>query len=354
MIVTSLDIENFRSYKKLALTFSPKVTLIVGENGSGKTNILEALMLVATGKSFRATHERDVVLFDREMAKVAATVNRADGAFSLSIYVTRGFVQGVKTPLKKYLVNRIARRGGDFVGTLKVVLFWPQDLELVTDSPSMRRRYLDAVLSQTDVEYRRCIVSYEKGLRQRNMLLDRIFKQQATRSQLVFWDQLLIKAGDYITRKREEYLLYTLNAPNIDIHSFHAVYDPSRISSARLEQYASEEVAAKTTLVGPHRDDFHILMETSKKNIMVNVKDFGSRGEQRSAVLWLKCIEASYIEHVFGERPVLLLDDIFSEFDKKHRDIVRSLVLRQQTILTTADMHIAKELGEINIIRLPI
>lgn len=354
MILASLELQNFRSYKKITLPFSPNATLIVGNNATGKTNILEAIMMVSTGKSFRAIHDRDVVRFETEMAKVTGNVVKENQRVSVALFITQGMIQGQKAPMKKFFVNGIARRATDLSRNLKTVLFWPQDLDLVTDSPSMRRKYLDTVLSQTDDEYKRSLASYERGLRQRNMLLDRINKRQATRNQLLFWDQLLIKTGGYITKQREAYLLFTTKVTDMDIKTFRASYEPSRINEARLLQYASEEVFSKSTLVGPHRDDFHILMETPKKNTMVNVREFGSRGEQRSAVLWLKCVEASYVEHVYGERPVVLLDDIFSEFDKKHRDVVRSLMRKQQTILTTADTHIEKELADIDVIRLPL
>lgn len=354
MHLQSLALSDFRSYKKHTFSIGAGATLIVGENATGKTNVLEAIMLLSTGKSFRAALDRDVVRFGSEVSKITGQVKTNGQNIRVAMYVTQGMVQGQKAPIKKFLVNDIPRRASDMAGNLKVVLFWPQDLDLVTDSPSMRRRYLDTVLSQTDLEYRRFLVSYEKGLRQRNMLLDRINKRLATRSQLLFWDQLLIKAGEYITKKREAYIGFTKDAPDMDIKTFRVRYEPSRISEARLLQYASEEVAAKSTLVGPHRDDFQILMEIPKKETAVNVREFGSRGEQRSAVLWLKCVEAAYIEAVYGERPVVLLDDVFSEFDRKHRDIVRSLIGKQQTILTTADTHIEKELVSVDVIRLPL
>jgi DNA replication and repair protein RecF len=200
MHVHALTLSDFRSYKKHTFGFTTGATLVVGENATGKTNILEALMMAATGKSFRAVADRDVVRLGTELAKITAEVVTKNDTTSVSLYVTQGILQGEKAPIKKFLVNGISRRSADMVGTLKVVLFWPQDLDLITDSPSMRRKYLDTVLSQTDEEYRRSLVSYEKGLRQRNMLLDRINKQLATRSQLLFWDQLLIKAGGYITQ----------------------------------------------------------------------------------------------------------------------------------------------------------
>ena len=206
MILTSLELQNFRSYKKITLPFSPNATLIVGDNATGKTNILEAIMMLSTGKSFRATHDRDVVRFENEMAKVTGNVVKESQSVSVSVFITQGMLQGQKAPMKKFFVNGIARRATDLSKNLKTVLFWPQDLDLVTDSPSMRRKYLDTVLSQTDDEYKRSLASYERGLRQRNMLLDRINKRQATRSQLLFWDQLLIKTGGYITEKRETIL----------------------------------------------------------------------------------------------------------------------------------------------------
>lgn len=380
MFLTSLTLQNFRSYAKATFTFSPDTTLILGPNASGKTNILEAVTLGTTGKSFRAERDREMIRWGEDVSRVLAEVTNLDNspspplrlrggrgelATKLELVLTSGEVAGQKAPLKKYLVNGVPRRQIDFVGNLRAVLFWPEDLELVTDSPSLRRRYLDSVLVQVDREYRRDLLSYERGLRQRNRLLDFINEGQAHRRQLIFWDQLLIRTGGYLTGKRGEYLNF-VNTCHILPVTYHLVYDKSVISDSRLAQYAEEEVAAKATLVGPHRDDFIIQLRTqsselrAKEDNYTDLSKFGSRGEQRLAVLWLKLAELSYIEERSREagsgsaKPVLLLDDIFSELDPPHRQLVLDLIGKQQTIVTSADPHIIDEMNlkEAKIIRL--
>ena len=340
MILSSLALQHVRSYAKQTFSFSPHATLIVGANTAGKTNILEAIYMMATGKSFRADADREMIQWGEDVARIRAVGDE----MKLEVVITPGVVGGQHAPLKKYLVNGVARRMIDFVGNLRVVLFWPEHLELVTDSPSVRRKYLDSVLIQVDREYRRNLISYERGLRQRNRLLDLINEGTASRSQLVFWDQLLIKAGAYITDKRREYIDY-VNSHQLPAVSYQIVYDKSVISEARLEQYKQEEVAAKSTLVGPHRDDFVIAKTRNPKpeirnslNILLDdLSKYGSRGEQRFAILWLKIAEVSFVQEKTGERPILLLDDIFSELDEAHKKLVLGIVGKQQTIITSAE-----------------
>lgn len=320
MVLQKISLQNFRNYEKRTFEFGDK-TLIVGENGAGKSNIMEAVYLLATGKSFRADREDEMLRYGEQFFRVVGEVGEV-GEIGVTMNEGR----------KKFEVNGVPRRQIDFVGSLRAVLFCPQDMELVTGSPGNRRRYLDFVISQVDREYHRCLISYEKGLRQRNKLLEMIRENLAHRSQLYFWDKLLIKNGEYITLKRGEYLM--------DL----AEYDKSIISETRLAQYEMEEVAAATTLVGPHRDDF-IILKTSR-----DVSKYGSRGEQRMAVLGLKQKEIEYL----GGNPLLLLDDIFSELDHKHQEEVMKLVKNYsgQVIMTTTDRHLLPEDGEDTIIEL--
>ena len=289
--------------------------------------------------------------------------NNKNDEIKLDLVITTGEVNGEKAPTKKYLVNGVARRQIDFVGNIRVVLFSPGDLELVTDSPSLRRQYLNAVLVQTDREYRRNLLSYERGIRQRNKLLDLINEGKAGRSQLFFWNQLCVKSGSYITEKRQSYVEYVNNTVLDDFH-YRLVYDKSIISESRLDQYKDEEVAAKSTLVGPQRDDI-IIMKCQMLNAKCQIEDdawrdvsrFGSRGEQRLAVLWLKLAELSYIEKETEERPILLLDDIFSELDEQSRNIVLSIINKQQTIITSAEddvIQLFRKTKDVEIVRLPI
>ena len=308
MILTDLTLQNFRSYKKAQFEFSPTTTLILGPNTAGKTNLLEAIMLLATGKSFRAERDREAIRWEAEMSNVKCKMSNVEGGKALEIMLTQGEVGGQKVPLKKFLVNGVPKRMIDFIGNLAAVLFWPEDLELVTGNPSLRRRYLDGVLVQTDREYRRNLLSYERGLRQRNRLLDLVFEGTAHRHQLVFWDQLLIRTGGYLTDARAKFLDF-VNSYQLSGVRFHISYDKSVISESRLTQYKDEEVAAKATLVGPHRDDF--IVKEKRNGDSFELSTYGSRGEQRLAVLWLKLAELAYSEKVMGHRPVLLLDDIF-------------------------------------------
>ena len=332
MVLKLLRLKNFRNYLEKEFSFSEATTLVVGPNTVGKTNLLEAIYLLATGKSFRAGLESEMIGYESEIARIKGRIIK-DEKTDLEIVLTRGEVAGEKVAKKKYFVNGVGRRMVDFVGNLRATYFRPEDLELVTDSPSSRRKYLDAVLEQVDKEYARSVLSYEKGLRQRNKLLERIRDEGEPRSQLLFWDQLLIKNGDYITRKREEYISF-INRLSLSGFGYQLEYDKSLISPARLEEYASEEVAAGSTLVGPHRDDFVFNLEGR------NLHAFGSRGEQRLGVLWLKLGELEFIAQAGDERPILLLDDIFSELDEGHRNLVLDIIPAQQTIITTTDLEL--------------
>jgi len=362
MILKQLQLQNFRNYSKKEFDFSDKTTLVVGPNASGKTNLLEAIYLLATSKSFKADLEGEMISYEKELSRVKGTIEKNGQKENLEIVLTRGFVQNEKVAHKKCLVNGVAKRQTDFIGNLRAVYFGPEDLELVTDSPSTRRKYLDMVLTQVDREYTRALLSYEKGLRARNKVLEAIRETGAPRSQLFFWNQLLVRNGELITQKREEYV-NSVNSYQSSVFSlqYKVEYDKSLISAARLEQYKEEEVAAGATLVGPHRDDWLIRINANGNNanqlseyggrdisaygsrgeprISRDLSVYGSRGEQRLAVLWLKLCERAFIEEKTQELPILLLDDIFSELDKEHRELVWQVVGKQQTIITTADIE---------------
>jgi len=330
MILKHLRLQHFRNYANKEFGFSEATTLVVGPNASGKTNLLEAICLLATGKSFRAGIESEMIGYGEEMAAVKAEMDPKE---SLEIILTMGELIGERVAKKIYKVNGVNRRMMDFIGNLRAVYFGPEDLEIIINSPSIRRDYLDAVLVQVDKDYRRASLSYQKGLRQRNRLLEQIRDEGKPRSVLFFWDKLLIENGTVITQKREEYLQFINQQPDY-FGKLKLSYDMSLISPQRLEEYADAEVAAGMTLVGPHRDDFQISVGER------NLHTFGSRGEQRTAVFSLKLAELEFIAQKANDRPVLLLDDVFSELDHQHRERVLEVIPKQQTIITTTDLHL--------------
>lgn len=341
-MLSKIQLLNFRNFSEKLITFSENITVIVGHNAVGKTNILESIFLLSTGKSFKAKIEEEMVLYNQELARVKGKI----GENKLEVVITAGPLRQVTR--KKLLVNGVPKRLLDFAANFHVVLFAPQDMDLVTESPSLRRRFLDTLLSQSDYEYRRNLLSYEKGLRQRNKLLQRIREEGVPRTELYFWDNLLVKNGNYIERKREDFIDFVNTQKSFNGKVYEIVYDKSAISPERLDQYKNEEVMAGTTLVGPHRDDF-IFKEDGRE-----LSSYGSRGEQRMAVLWVKLSELKYLEDKLKERPTLLLDDIFSELDHDHREIVVEISKRQQTIITTADPHFVDEFSGIEIIELDL
>jgi len=350
MPITKVQLTNFRNFKKKTIDFSQEVTVIVGPNASGKTNILESLFLLSSGKSFKAQIEEEMIDYNNDLARITGKVSSMQNVESstLEAILTRGTEDW---PRKKLLINGVPKRLIDFAGNFKTVLFGPWDMDLVTGPPPLRRKFLDTVLSQVDREYRRAILSYEKGLRQRNRLLFRIREEGLSRGQLLFWNQLLMKNGDYISAKREELINVINFKGDLNNTKFEITYDRSSISEGRLKQYAEEEIAAATTLVGPHRDDFLFRIQVNKKETR-DLAIYGSRGEQRMGILWLKLRELAFVEETTNEKPTLLLDDILSELDHQHRKIVVELAKGQQTVITTADEHFIKGFKNVNLIKL--
>lgn len=359
-MIKSIKLTDFRNFKSKSFEFSPNITTIVGHNASGKTNILESISLLSTGKSFKAKLEGEMIRYEQPLARVDGVLSGSPALglpashhpIKLEAIITTG-ENG--WPKKRLLVNGVPKRGIDFSGNFKTVLFGPWDMDLVTESPSIRRKFLDNVLSQIDREYYRSILSYEKGLRQRNRLLFRIREEGVPRSQLLFWDQLLIKNGNYITEKREEFIDFANSTKAVDNPAnanYLLEYDRSVISEGRLEQYKDEEVASATTLVGPHRDDLIFFDFKGKGSKRRELSAYGSRGEQRMGVFWLKLAELAFVELQSGEKPTLLLDDIFSELDEEHRGLVMDIARSQQTIITTADENFLKGFKKFDLVKL--
>lgn len=333
-MLKSLVLQNFRNYKKSTFEFNHSI-IIVGPNAVGKSNLIEAIYLLSSGKSFRAERDLQMVEFGKEMGRVSA--KQSLDKPSLEVVITTGEVGGVRAQFKRFFVNGVAKRRVDFVGNLISVLFSPHDLEIAVGSPGIRREFLDNVLEQTDRDYRIALLGFTKALRQRNALLDLVKNGMhrsdralpAGRQEFEYWDSLIIRNGSVLTRKREEFTNW-LNDSKKDILSFRLEYDKSEISKERLEKYYKEERAAGITLVGPHRDDLFLFINRDKE-----LKSFGSRGQQRLGVLQLKLLELEYLRQKTGQEPLFLLDDVFSELDEEHIILILGIMKNQQTIITT-------------------
>ena len=363
MLIRRLRLEYFRNIRELDLELAPGRTVLHGDNGQGKTNILEALFMLAAAKSVRARHEREIVSLksdaDIPYARVEAEVQKSGGGeprltIDIVLQRTPGGPGGEGAHLQKRVrVNGVNRSAAGLVGEVQAVLFEPQDVELVFGPPLTRRRYLDLTLSQIDSRLFRSLQEYNRVLAQRNSLLKAIRERRAGVDELPYWDEGLVTAGAVVVGARRT-ALERLGALASETHGeltdgaerLDLTYVPSlagaleagedeigALFNEALAEGREREVAQGTTLVGPHRDDFTFTVGGA------NLATFGSRGQQRLATLALKLAEARFMEERTGEPPVLLLDDVLSELDPARRRYLTERVERHaQAIITTADL----------------
>ena len=354
MRLERLTLDNFRSYKKKVFHFG-ELTVIMAPNGAGKTNILEAIYLLATGMSERVGITEEMIRFESEIGSVVGVVEHNDDRTELSVVLTKGVFMGKRTQKRRYLVDGVARTRSGMIGKLVAVLFRPEDMRLIEGSPSRRRRYLDDALSMANVEYARALTVYEASLKRRNRLLDAIRDGLARKEQLAYWDQSIIKNGNILTDYRREFLNY-LSGVKTSFGIYALEYDASTISPSRLTQYESAEVAMGYTLVGPHKDDFRIISNQKFSNSQIGEQrdliKYGSRGEQRLAVLFLKIGAMQYVEEKLQVKSILLLDDIFSELDQIHREEVVKMTSGRQTIVTSAEEEVISMITGALVVRL--
>ncbi len=357
MFIHGIKLKDFRQFSTKLTKFSKRVTIIVGPNGSGKSSILESIRLLSTGSSFRATRVEQMIRFKQDLARVkgeifpnAQSIKEDLGGLDkleLSLLLTPGELQGKRTRKMLYTVNGNRRRKSDFTGKFLSVLFRPEDLRLVEGSPSRRRNYLNDVLTLTDKRYDRALNKYKKALRRRNKLLSLIKEGEQKPSTLKYWDMAIVKHGEIIQAKRKKFVLFA-NAqvkPPLDME---LIYQPSIITQERLDSHRSGAIGAGYTLIGPHKDDLQINLNLSlsEKTNYQNLELFGSRGQKRLGVLWLKLIELEGVEAKTDHHPVLLLDDILSELDDDSRKLVLNLLETGQCIITSTDQSLVSEIEE--------
>ncbi len=329
MFLKNLNLTNFRNYFTLNLDFDSRPTIFVGNNAAGKSSILEAIYLLSTTKSQRVENEDELIKDDKEFTKVEGFVSNG-GETELLLILNR-VTDEVKFR-KKILVNGISRRALDFIGNLPAIIFYPSDINMVTGSPSLRRWHLDLGLAQIDHQYKKTLTLYEQFLTSRNRVLKRIREGYGKIDELTYWTDGLIQHAQIISNKRIEFFNY-INQLEKPLGEFIFEYLKSEVSEIKLKETNGREVAAAATLIGPHRDDFVILLENR------NMAHFGSRGEQRTATLAFKLAQLEYMAKILGKRPILLLDDVFSELDANHRAHVVEIVSKQQTIIATVELE---------------
>ncbi len=361
MFIFDLQIANYRNYGRVALKLDRGLNLFVGENAQGKSNLLEAIYLLSTLRSSRASSDadlvrRDIIQSDFPVARLACEVERSAGNLQLELAVVGRTTDGTHRAGKRVRVNGVPKRASDAVGQLAAVLFTTLDIEVVAGPPLMRRRYLDMMISQVDRGYLRAMQRYAKVLQQRNSLLKRIQAREASSGELPFWDQELAHAGGVIMQARADALghivpqaTFQMERLSDGLEDLRMTYKPAmggttdgdspidetewtaRMLKA-LTNLRPREIGAGATLVGPHRDD--VLVEIDA----MPADSFASRAQQRTAALSMRLAEASYLRRALGDDPVVLLDDVLSELDaRRRRGVLEFFDSFQQTIVTTAD-----------------
>ena len=361
MFIRYLSLTNFRNYQNLELSLSPNLVVVQGDNAQGKTNLLEAILILSTTKSHRASSDRDLVLQNthqdtQAFARLLAEVQKERDDIKVEISL-RGdkivpHAESASIMTKKYIrINGIARRAVDLVGQVNAVIFSAQDIDLICGTPSLCRRYLDLINSQTDPQYLRSLQRYQRVLVQRNHLLRMIQEHKAQPEQLEFWDNELVANGSYIILCRH-LLIEALNNLAEEIHQelsgnkerLKIVYlasvgkeeeKPDEIESLfyqALRRLRGKEIGQGMTLAGPHRDNLQFDVNEA------DVGKFGSRGQQRTTALSLKLAEAKYLYTQTGDTPILLLDDVLSELDQTRCQHLLEFILPfQQVLITTTD-----------------
>lgn len=378
MRLRQLSLTNFRCYRQLTLTLPDGPVVLAGRNAQGKTSLLEAVYTLATSRAPHGVADRQLIHWDagREeilpFSRIQGEVERREGLMTIEVLsATQEADEDADGPrlVKRIRVNQAPRRAMDLLGQFNVVLFTPQDLAIVAGAPAERRRYLDGLLCQVDPAYCRALSRYNQILTQRNHLLRLIRERRGGASELAFWDERLVQDGVLVLARRME-ATTQLEAIAVDLHermtgeegllalNYHVSWaEPSADGqigppvgfalsdtatgggqvltdafAAALERSRPAQLARGVTLVGPHRDDLSFRVGG------VDMRGFGSRGQQRSVALALKLAEARLMAQRRGDWPVVLLDDVLSELDPGRRARLLSLLEDvDQTMLTTAD-----------------
>ena len=337
MVIKSLKLKNYRNYELLDMTFDSKTNILYGDNAQGKTNILEALYLSGTTKSHRGTKDRDLIQFGREESHLETIVEKKGMEFQIDMHLKKNSPKGIA-------INKIPiRKASELFGIVHFVFFSPEDLNIIKDGPAGRRRFIDLELSQIDKVYLSNLSNYNRIINQRNSLLKELYHQDHLMDTLDIWDMQLAEYGTKVIESRKQFIRQ-VNQIIADIHyrltggreRIELSYESS-LGSLSLEQALKKnrerDIRMKSTSVGPHRDDLCFLSGD------LDIRKFGSQGQQRTAALSLKLSEIELVKEVIKDTPILLLDDVLSELDSNRQNYLLNSIGDIQTIITCTGLE---------------
>ncbi|MBR5317834.1 MAG: DNA replication/repair protein RecF [Lachnospiraceae bacterium] len=332
MKIKQLKLKNYRNYDLLDLEFDSSTNIFYGDNAQGKTNILESIYLCGTTKSHRGTKDRDLIKFGEEESHIEAVVEKNEVPFKIDIHLKKNSPKGIA-------INKMPiRRASELFGIINIVFFSPEDLNIIKNGPSERRRFIDLELAQLDKVYLSDLSNYNRIVNQRNKLLKDSYNRQEILETLDVWDMQLAHYGKKIIDRRNLFI-YQLNEIAGKVHErltggkeiLNISYEPSN-GNMDLEQAIKNnrerDIRMKSTSVGPHRDDICFMTDE------VDIRKFGSQGQQRTAALSLKLSEIELVKQVTKDTPILLLDDVLSELDKHRQNYLLDSICDVQTLIT--------------------
>lgn len=332
MRIKSLKLKNFRNYDLLSLEFDHATNIFYGDNAQGKTNILEAIYLSGTTKSHRGTKDRDMIQFGHDESHIETVIEKNNVEFKIDMHLKKNSPKGIA-------INKMPiRKASDLFGVIHLVFFSPEDLNIIKNGPSERRRFIDLELAQLDKLYLSDLANYNRIINQRNRLLKDIYSREDLLSTLEVWDMQLVHYGKKVIERRETFI----DEINEIIEAVHRkLTDGKEHLSLSYEKSNGEmelmdailknrerDIRMKSTSAGPHRDDICFRVGD------LDIRKFGSQGQQRTAALSLKLSEIELVKMLIKDTPVLLLDDVLSELDKNRQHSLLDTIKNIQTIVT--------------------
>lgn len=337
MIIKSIELADYRNYDSLTIEFCEGTNILYGDNAQGKTNILEAIYVASTTKSHKGSKDKEIVNFDKEEAHIRTYIEKEGVNTRIDMHLRKNKSKGIAIDGQKI------KKAADLLGLCNVVFFSPEDLGIIKNGPSERRRFVDMELCQLDSFYLYNLNNYNKIVNQRNKLLKDMYMNPQLQETLNIWDMQLVSYGSKIIERRRLFV-EQLNEIIFEIHKrlsggkekLTIQYEPDvEIDDfeQKLRSHQDRDIKAKMTSVGPHRDDFCFLVEDT------DIRKYGSQGQQRTAALSLKLAEIELVKKLTKDTPILLLDDVLSELDSNRQNYLLNNIGDIQTIITCTGLE---------------